>query len=104
MGTGAVAGLMTSVKSLRFTQGVDGHRRVRRFAQDGGYQTAVCDRRGAPMPKPQRNGKLFWVPAGSRDDDPHVDIAMDIYVDSKAAWDESPEGKLQYPEDRPPQA
>lgn len=97
-GTGAVCDLMTSARSLRFTQG---EARVRHFMQPSGYRTAFCEQCGSPMPKPQRNGKLWWVPAGSLDDDPLVGIAAHIYVDSKAPWDVIPEGVEQFPEGFP---
>lgn len=97
-GTGAIADLMTASKSLRFTHGEE---KVRRFMQESGYRTAFCEQCGSPLPKPHPNGKMWWVPAGSLDDDPGVPIAMHIFVDSKAPWDELPEGTVQYPEDWP---
>jgi len=98
-GTGATANVMTSVKSLRYLQGEDS---IKQFTQPSGFESRFCGACGSPMPLPHPNGKVIWVPAGLLEgEDPALQVAMHIYVDSKAAWDVIPAGAEQYPEDWP---
>jgi len=96
----AAAELMTAAKSVRFTAG---EQKIRRYAQPTGFSVQFCEDCGSPLPKPHRNGKLYWVPAGLLDEDPGVPVAMHIFVDSKASWDEIGGDAVQYPEDWPEQ-
>jgi hypothetical protein len=81
----AVFWVDTARASLRFTQGQD---QVRTFRLASGWASVFCAECGSPMPHPNREGTMYFVPAGSLDDDPVVRSAVHIFVGSKAAWDE----------------
>lgn len=71
--------------------------------QPSGYRTSFCNQCGSPLPKIQPNGKLYWIPAGLIDggEQADLDIALHIYVDSKAPWDDLGGDAIQHPEDWP---
>lgn len=55
--------------------------------ESNGWASTFCSRCGCPMPALHPNGKFYFVPAGSLDDDPgHRGYAAHIFVDSKAPW------------------
>ncbi len=57
------------------------------WAKPSGWSTTFCRACGCPVPQLLPTGGAYWVPAGSLDDDPGVQIAGHIYVGSKASWD-----------------
>ena len=97
-GAGSIAELMTSKKSLRFT---DGEERQKSFRQESGYCVTFCERCGSPLPHLHPNGKVYWVPAGLLDDDPGVGVEMHLFVGSKASWDEIGGDAVQHEGDYP---
>lgn len=52
-----------------------------------GWKSVFCRECGCPMPLLDRNSKIYYVPAGSLDDDPgHRGVTAHIFVGSKAPW------------------
>lgn len=95
-GTAAATELMTAAGSLRYERGES---LVTEYAQPSGYTTRFCRICGSLLPRLHPNGKILWVPAGLLDDDPGVEVAMHIYVDSKAPWDVIADDRPQFPEE-----
>jgi hypothetical protein len=84
-GTASNAVLYTAARSLRW---VAGEAQRRDFTPAGGGNGATfCATCGSPLPRLHRNGKIYFVPAGSLDDDPGVEVERHIFVGSKASWD-----------------
>jgi len=81
----AVFWVSKKTASLRFTQG---ETEIRRFSLDSGWSSVFCGKCGCPMPHEKPDGSLYFVPAGSLDDDPGVRPAVHIFVGSKAPWDQ----------------
>ena len=98
-GTASNAALLTARRSLRW---VAGEELVQVFTRPTGWRTTFCRVCGCPLPQLPPNGKLFWVPAGSLDDDPGTRVEQHIYVGSKAAWDEIAGDARRYEEAVPP--
>ena len=97
-GAGSNAVFYTARTSLRWLQGED---LEQSFALDSGWGSTFCRNCGSPLPRLHPNGKIYFVPAGSLDDDPGVRVERHIYVGSKAPWDEIADGALQFEEDDP---
>jgi hypothetical protein len=97
-GTGANAVLLTATRSFRWVAGED---LAQTWERPGGWGTTFCRVCGCPVPRQHPSGKIWWIPAGSLDDDPGTRIEQHIYVDSKASWDEIAGSAPQYEEDAP---
>ena len=97
-GTASNAVLLTSTRSFRWVQGKDLAQEWEGMSGRGKTFCRVC---GSPLPGLHPSGKVFWVPAGSLDDDPGTRIEQHIFVGSKAPWDEIPGGAPQYEEAAP---
>ncbi len=98
-GTASNSALLTARASLRWTQGEE---LTQIYTRPTSWTTAFCRVCGSPLPRPDPNGKLFWVPAGLLDDDPGTRVEQHIYVGSKAAWDEIAGTAPQYKDAAPP--
>jgi hypothetical protein len=67
---------------------ISGDDRLLKFAKADGWGVWRCSVCGSPVPRPHPGGGAWFVPAGLLDSDPGVRIAMHIFVDSRAPWDE----------------
>jgi hypothetical protein len=86
-GTASNAVLWTAAGSLTWLEGEEG---VRHYVvpDTDHWTSAFCRQCGSPMPHLNNDGKIYFVPAGTLDDDPGLrGIALHIFVDSKAPWD-----------------
>ncbi len=97
-GTASNAVLLTSTGSFRW---VAGEELSQAYERPGGWRTRFCRVCGSPLPQPHPSGKVFWIPAGSLDDEPGAGVEQHIFVGSKAAWDEIPGSAPQYEESGP---
>jgi hypothetical protein len=62
-----------------------------------------CQRCGSTVPNPLRDTGYVWVPAGALDEDGPLEIAAQLFVGSRFAWDVPRNDGLQY-ESAPPMA
>jgi len=83
-GSNSNAVLLTSSRSLRWERGAEF---VKTYRMDDGWQSVFCAACGSPLPLLGADGKLYWVPAGSLDDDPGVGVAQHIHVQGKGSWE-----------------
>ncbi len=97
-GTGSNAVLLTAARSFRWRAGED---LAHRYERSSGWSTTFCRVCGSPLPQLHPSGKVFWIPAGSLDDDPGTRIEQHIFVGSKAAWDEIAGSAPRYEEGAP---
>jgi hypothetical protein len=97
-GSNSNAAMLTAAKSFRWVQGAD---LVKRFEMHDGWTSTFCGECGSPMPMLAAEGKLYWVPAGTLDDDPCVSVAQHIYVGQKASWEVIAGDAPQYDKDVP---
>lgn len=58
---------------------------IRTYITASGYDTAFCEACGSPVRK-FRDGKVYFVPAGTLDDDPGVKPLFHAFVGYKAPW------------------
>lgn len=83
-GSSANAIVLTASGSLRWVRGSE---QVARYEMPDGWTSTFCRVCGCPMPMLGADGKLYWVPAGSLDDDPGLAVVQHIYVGQKAGWE-----------------
>ncbi|WP_158258028.1 GFA family protein [Sphingopyxis lindanitolerans] len=85
-GTDGNAVFYTSVRSFRW---LSGEKEISSFLVPGsdGWTSSFCPTCGSPAPHADRDGKIYFVPAGLLDDDPGFrGYAAHIFVGSKAPW------------------
>jgi hypothetical protein len=100
-GTASNAVILTSRRSFNWVQGEE---LAQEWDSPSGRGNSFCRVCGSPLPAYHPSGKLLWVPAGLLDDDPGTRVEQQIFVASKAPWDEIPEGVPQYEEAAPPRS
>ena len=65
---------------------VKGEDLVARYRSSPGLERGFCRTCGSNLPVPDAAGEMFFLPAGTLDDDPGVRPAAHIFVASKAPW------------------
>ncbi len=82
-GSGHCACLLTLAENLTW---IDGEELIRTYEYSDIYTPSFCQRCGSPVPLIGKSGYCF-VPVGSLNEDPDVDIWKHLFVASKASWD-----------------
>ena len=59
-----------------------------KWARPTGFCSHFCSRCGSPVPNPLRDTGYIWVPSGLLEGSERLKIHAQLYVDSKANWDE----------------
>ncbi len=94
-GTDGNAVFYTAATNFQWLQG-EGDIGTFYVADENGWHSSFCKTCGSPTPHSNRDGKIYFVPAGLLDDDPGFrGYAAHIFVGSKAPWvritDDSPQ-------------
>ena len=85
-GTDGNAVFYTAATSFRWLQG-EGEIATFFVSGTSGWNSSFCTTCGSPTPHSNRDGKIYFVPAGLLDDDPGFRVyAAHIFVGSKAPW------------------
>jgi hypothetical protein len=71
---------------------ITGESLISTWTRETGFRSYFCSRCGAPVPNPLRDTGYIWVPSGLLEDSEPLEIAAQLYVDSKASWDPLPSG------------
>ncbi len=98
-GTASNAVLWTATGSLTW---LGGEELIQRFVvpDTNQWTSAFCRLCGSPMPHPDVDGKIYFVPAGTLDDDPGSrGIAVHLHVNSKAPWEVIADSAPQHAQD-----
>lgn len=61
---------------------------ITQWMRSSGFRSYFCSRCGAAVPNPLRDTGYIWVPSGLLEGDERLAIRAQLYVDSKANWDE----------------
>lgn len=67
-----------------------GEGRIRSYVKPTGFRSDFCGRCGSPVPNRIRDTSFFWVPAGLLEDTGTLEVAMHLFVGSKASWEPTP--------------
>jgi hypothetical protein len=66
---------------------LSGQERISSFVKPTGFRSDFCSTCGSTVPNTLRNTPYFWVPAGLLEGSGNLDIAVHLYVGSRASWD-----------------
>ena len=77
---------------------LSGEDKITRYKMEDGFTSHFCSICGCPVPNPLRETDKIWVPAGTLPGDIDSEIAVHIYTESKASWDEISNKGKQYDE------
>ena len=67
---------------------IQGQHDIRQFATDSGFKSHFCANCGSPLPNLTREDKAYWVPVGLLQESEGIKVAAQLYVGSKAHWDQ----------------
>jgi hypothetical protein len=84
---GSVSNTGLIVAASKF-QWLAGKALITQWTRLTGFRSWFCSRCGSPVPNPLRDTDYFWVPTGLFAVDEPLKIRAQLYVNSKAAWDE----------------
>ena len=62
-----------------------GEASISTWQRSTGFRSHFCSSCGAAVPNPLRDTGYIWVPSGSLDGDGPLEIAAQLYVDSRAS-------------------
>lgn len=83
-GSSSNAAMIVPMDGFQWRQGQD---LIRQYSTETGFKSHFCSLCGSPVPNTTRDGENYWIPAGLLDDPADTQVAMHVYVDSKASWD-----------------
>ena len=63
---------------------------VSSYVRPTGFRSDFCSRCGSPVPNQLRGTSYVWVPAGLLDESSPLEVAMHLFVGSKASWEPAP--------------
>ncbi|MEO8716687.1 MAG: GFA family protein, partial [Burkholderiales bacterium] len=75
---------------------LSGQERTASFVKPTGFRSDFCATCGSPVPNPLRQTAYYWVPAGLFEGAEKLEVAVHLYVGSKATWDDGPLCGAQY--------
>lgn len=96
--TGTTADAMIVVEEKSFSW-VSGDELIAFYQADNGSSRSFCRNCGGSLPN--RDGAVYWVPAGILDTEYSATVKAHIYVGSKLDWEVIGGGAPQYEEDIP---
>lgn len=78
-------GLIVAANKFRW---VAGESMIKTWAKATGFRSHFCSHCGSSVPNPLRDTGYVWVPSGLLDGARPLEIGLQLYVDSKASWDD----------------
>lgn len=92
---GSVSNTATIVALENF-RWLSGEKNISSYVRSTGFRSDFCSTCGSTVPNPLRNTPYMWVPSGMLDAAEKLEIAVHMYVGSRAAWDTAPLAGAQY--------
>ena len=90
-GTSHNSSLLIREENLRWLQG---EQQISHYQAESGYNINFCSQCASHVPNLLKQGKFYWVPAGTLDNSDELEIAAHLCVASMAKWDViSPQGE-----------
>ncbi|MEO8006270.1 MAG: GFA family protein [Betaproteobacteria bacterium] len=87
------AATVVAIENFRW---IAGQANISSFVKPTGFRSDFCSTCGSPVPNPLRNTPYYWVPSGMFDASEQLEIAVHLYVGSRASWDTAPLSGTQY--------
>jgi hypothetical protein len=69
---------------------ITGQELISSYIKPTGFRSDFCSQCGSPVPNPVRSTDYVWVPVGLLEDSSALEIAMHLFVGSKASWEPTP--------------
>lgn len=91
-GSASSSAFILDTKHFKWIQGAEN---ISKYSKPSGYSSHFCAKCGCPMPNKFMDS-YYWVPAGTLDGNPEVQVVAHLYMDSKSHWDTSPKEGVQY--------
>jgi hypothetical protein len=92
-GSASNTGLVVAADRFRW---LDGEQAIGRWQRATGFRSYFCKTCGSTVPNALRDTGYVWVPAGALDEDGPLRIGAQLFLGSKAAWDEPRSDGPQY--------
>ena len=86
-GAAANAAFVVQNKQLRW---LSGETLVHSYVKPTGFRSDFCIRCGSPVPNRIGSTSYVWVPAGLLEDSGTLEIAVHLFIGSKASWEPTP--------------
>jgi hypothetical protein len=64
-----------------------GQEHISSWVKDTGFRSDFCAKCGSPVPNLLRATPYYWVPLGLLEGEQELDVAVHLFVSSKASWD-----------------
>ncbi len=85
-----------TIVPLKNFRWLSGQERISSFVKPTGFRSDFCSTCGSTVPNPLRTTPYYWVPSGMLDGSEKLEIAVHLYVGSKASWDTAELSGTQY--------
>ncbi len=69
---------------------LSGEALIHSYVKPTGFRSDFCSRCGSPVPNRIQSTSYVWVPAGLLEDPGTLEIAVHLFVGSKASWEPIP--------------
>ena len=86
---GSTSNTATVVASKNF-RWLSGEEHVSSYVRPTGFRSNFCSNCGSTLPNPLRNTPYHWIPSGMFDASEKLEVAVHLYVGSRASWDKAP--------------
>jgi len=86
-GSTSNTGTVVAAENFRWLSGKEN---ISTFVKPTGFRSDFCSTCGSTVPNPLRNTPYIWVPSGMLEGTEELEIAVHLYVGSRAAWDKAP--------------
>jgi hypothetical protein len=83
-GSASNTATIVAAEDFRWLSGQQG---ISSFAKPTGFRSDFCSTCGSPVPNPLRKTAYFWIPAGLLEGADELEVAVHLYVGSRAVWD-----------------
>ena len=84
-GTSSCSSLVIDSDKIKWIKGKD---KISTYTKENGFITNFCSTCGSPVPNKMNIGEYIWVPAGSLEGPINRKVAVHIFTESKASWEQ----------------
>lgn len=86
--SGAGGNAATLVPQMQF-QWLSGESAIQCWSDESGFRSDFCGHCGSPVPNEISAGGYWWIPVGLLDETGDARVVADLFVGSRAHWDEA---------------
>ena len=82
-GSSSNSAMLIEAKNYKW---ICGYQLIPSFARSSGFRSDFCLKCGSPVPNEMKRGNGYWIPVGLLEESLDVEVAVHLYVGSKACW------------------